>query len=645
MEESDLKQLERRARSLLMTKQIPPAKMDIVRSLMNNPEIMPHERYRTIIGLVESCLDREAQKTVLGSNVKQTGALRRKPKLNSVQEAGVNGDYYPTETSLYIDRLYAEYRSARLFKKRYLTRRNNRLGIGLRKRLVPSPGLLKVLKTVADVQREASGKLAAVLALILKDEQVTSPVLYNYIRVLRSWLLASTMPQLKYKEIKWMERPYFDREFTPWAERYFAFQEIDTEQRESIIREIDLRLRELDDFRKEDFTDSDTDFTRQEKQKRNLIKEKAVYGIVMSIRSFLHGPSDEGSILSDRIRSLCGLSGVRELVMAVIRALVYQRPVEYADFRKRSALGPPEISREAWDCNPEMLKKAGKDPESVRRREAEQLKIRLQPFDHFIKILRVKDSGQSILMRGVDTQIREVDKNRYNSHELYENNYIAFIDASLHFFKKFLLRYIDGTALLFEDKNGKSYETSPFRRELFADVLAAMPAVLDMFHSFRANNPMTAVSAIEARKIMQGQITTMGHVRELLNKAGDFFFGVSVELYRVYEKHRTYIFRVAIAEAGLARRTAGGDEFAESAEPRPIPFYDCKAVSAGPGEMLYARLKGRPFAGTPSAEGIFGYVMAYCFQGAEACFSCELSRLMSEREAIIIRLGELGVNP
>ena len=60
--QEEIKKIERRARALLTSKEIPPHKQEVVRTLMNNRQLKPGEKYRAIIELVQSCPDK---KTVL----------------------------------------------------------------------------------------------------------------------------------------------------------------------------------------------------------------------------------------------------------------------------------------------------------------------------------------------------------------------------------------------------------------------------------------------------------------------------------------------------------------------------------------------------------------------------------------------------
>ena len=49
---TDAKTIERRAKSMLLNKDIPKDKMDIIRTIMNNDNIPKDERYSSIIGLI-----------------------------------------------------------------------------------------------------------------------------------------------------------------------------------------------------------------------------------------------------------------------------------------------------------------------------------------------------------------------------------------------------------------------------------------------------------------------------------------------------------------------------------------------------------------------------------------------------------------
>ena len=58
----DPKRVERRARAMLISKDIPTQKMDVVRSLMNNDSLETFEKYSAIIDLVQSCPEKKVKR-------------------------------------------------------------------------------------------------------------------------------------------------------------------------------------------------------------------------------------------------------------------------------------------------------------------------------------------------------------------------------------------------------------------------------------------------------------------------------------------------------------------------------------------------------------------------------------------------------
>jgi hypothetical protein len=128
--QEDIKKIERRARSLLVNKEIPPQKQEVVRTLLNNKRLDPLEKYRTIIDIVQTCPDK---KPVLyhGADAVPPAPDRKKRGVAETVSRPAPSLSAPTETSYFVDDLLRKHAAAGLFRKRYLVHRNNRLGIGL----------------------------------------------------------------------------------------------------------------------------------------------------------------------------------------------------------------------------------------------------------------------------------------------------------------------------------------------------------------------------------------------------------------------------------------------------------------------------------------------------------------------------------
>ena len=153
--EKDTKRLERIAKSLLLRKKIPSSKMDIVRSLMRNDEILPEEKYTAIIDLIQSCPDKpvppprhkrvELREPQRGETIEEATKTEEDAKRITIE---------PIESSVYVHSLYRKYKKLKFFKKRYLKHAGNRFGFKFKKRLIPSKRLLKVLKEISSYQEE-----------------------------------------------------------------------------------------------------------------------------------------------------------------------------------------------------------------------------------------------------------------------------------------------------------------------------------------------------------------------------------------------------------------------------------------------------------------------------------------------------------
>jgi hypothetical protein len=55
----EIKRIERRARAMLLTKEIPPHKQELVRTLINNKQLDQKEKWRAVIELIQNCGDKE----------------------------------------------------------------------------------------------------------------------------------------------------------------------------------------------------------------------------------------------------------------------------------------------------------------------------------------------------------------------------------------------------------------------------------------------------------------------------------------------------------------------------------------------------------------------------------------------------------
>ncbi len=639
--QEDIKKIERRARSLLVNKEIPPQKQEVVRTLLNNKRLDPREKYRTIIDIIQTCPDK---KPVLyhGANVVPPAPDRKKRSEAETASRPAPSLSAPTETSYFVDDLLRKHTAAGLFRKRYLVHRNNRLGIGLRKRLVPTRGLLRVFTFLAETQGALTARLTMIMMEILKDPEVDSPIVFNHLKNIRKWLLEVPFIRLRYDAVKWMERMQFDRELRGWTLPFLSFLMLDGDTRERIMLEVETRLRAMEDLKKDTPVENEPDSSRRDREKRNLEKEKQVYEFMMLFRSYLPVDPKQDGLLSQRLKKDFGVGGMMDLVMALEEALVFQRPVTQGEVASHFGIQPPFVNQVTWDYSEDFLKKVGKDAESIKGRKKESLRSRLEPYETIAMLLKVEDGGQSLLMKAVEDQWRFIDRKHYDTRTTYNENFITFIDALVQYFKNMYVPLLDGTTVVFRDTTRQEIEGALFSFTYFQGHLDVYNRILDEMHFFRTNNPTLALTRDEVKKTLRGQAGSQSGIEKFIRSIGDCFFLIARELQRVLDLHRLW----AAGRTGMP----GDDVIRESLKEgaldgtadrgRPLPFYDCVIKGVENGTVLTRELSGKRLIEDSLRDGIFVRMCAFAYQAAHECVSERLFRELEERNKLMKLIEE-----
>lgn len=165
----DIRKLERKAKALMLTKEMPQGKIEVVRSILGNTELLEEERYRAIIEILKNCPDRALPKVrfpeKIDTNVERSGIKKTGIEKKSLFRS-------QTVPPLPFSELYALYRSYGLFKKRYFAPSSNRFGITIRRRLIPAKKLLKLFTEIKRFQDVIMGRLPAILTMMLEDRSI-----------------------------------------------------------------------------------------------------------------------------------------------------------------------------------------------------------------------------------------------------------------------------------------------------------------------------------------------------------------------------------------------------------------------------------------------------------------------------------------
>jgi len=650
--EEKRKRLERQARSLILTKDMSLDDRDKINSLMRNQHISQEERYISIIGILKKAPDKE-----IADIEDEEDELQEKPKpavmkknipprtekkpLTFIQPGtrkfpDING---PTETKLYINDIHIKFKRHKLFKKKYLVRRDNWLGLGWSKRLIPSKKFVILVNDIRSFQENILSRLPQILERILKDESVETPLEFNYLRQLRRWMIISPFLSTPYERIKWMEQWDFERELKAYTIYFHSFLRVEGEARELVLATVEKFLREEPDLIKEEILEDEDRGISIRKENENYRKEKYIFEYLGAVRSFMaiHGESD--SLLAAYIKKKYDIFTLEDLLNMALEALVFQRPFTLSELREYFEIRTLAISSEVWDLSNARLKIYGKDPESKRKKQAEKLKRELFWYDTIYQIIKLEENGQNILIKSVEEQWRYVDRINRDAEDSFKNNFIVFLEGIFQYFKNLLLPILSGNPLFF-DYHGNNVEGAIFSHDFFSEELREIESLALDIYNFRNINPTLKVTEDEIKKIIAKKISSMNHVEGIVYKAGSSFYSLGNKLQEVYHNHVKATGKDKPAEL---RNIPLNPEDKNSEI--LIPFSGCLFKGFEPNTPLLKRIAGRKILSDTLKGGVIVFIMAYCYQTAFLCGYPMILNDLGKRDNIRKQIKDLKGEP
>lgn len=645
--EQKRKRLERQARSLLLTKDIALKDREKINSFMRNQAITHEERYTGIINILKNSPDKETadiEDEEDHADLKKTPVLKksypRQPEKKEIIPSSAAVGAYPdingpTETKLYIDEIYLRFKKYKLFKKRYLVKKDNRLGFGFSKRLIPSKKFILLMDDIKSYQETVLSRLPQILERILKDETIESPLEFNYLRQLRRWMIISMFSSVPYDRIKWMVQWDFERILKSYAVYFHSFLRVDAETREKVLAFTEKFLREEPDLQKEEIYENEDRGIAIRKENDNYRKEKYIFEYLGALRSFfaIHGEAD--SLLAAFLKKKYEIFSLEETLSIVLEALVFQRPFTGSEMREYFKIKPLMISGEVWDLSNARLKIYGKDPESGRIRRAEKLKKELLWYDTVYHLTNLSDNGQNMLVRSVDEQWKFVDRINRDAEDSLKNNFIVFLEGIVDYFRNLMVPVLNGKPLLFESC-GNRIEGAMFSHDFFYEEIAEIESLAADIYSFRNMNPTLKITSDELKKINAGKLSSMNHVESIVFKTGSRFYAVGNKLQEVYHGH------IQAMEAGNT----------DGLKPVPIdpvnrnhavfiPFSGCLFTGFEPPTPLLRRIAGRKVLNDTMKGGLIIFIIAYCYQVSLICGYQRIQNDLGRRDIIRMQIDEL----
>ena len=640
MSSEQIKKLERKVKYLLDTKDISAPMMDAVRSLTKNKSLPREDQANAIISILEKCEDKRPIIIQETKNVPTPNAAkqiekkskskifdRKKNKKPNLKKETLDNkkDQSPTQTSYYIDTIYQTYKKHKLLKKKYLVKQGGRICFELNKRLVPSKRFLKLLRDIFLLQRECASKLLLAMNDILQDPAAESPLLFNHLKTLRLWLSTEPLSYRNNSDVQWLNSYVFEKEFTGWILGYYSLQEMSSEDREFIFKGFESCLKNIIEYKKDILSNNDSYYVRSEKERRNYEIDKKLFEIKSNLYSFLHGKGEENTILSAMLKARCDVSSLREFISIIINALIYQRFVREDEFYKRYNITAPKVSRDHWDYSKDVLQQFGKDEESLKQKKLKYFERKFESLDLIFKLLRLKQLGDSYIFTGALLQRQYANKSRNTPDDIFDSDSLYYIDCMLKYFKNVYVQIINGSTIDMRDNKNNYISTSIFAPDLFSDICSQFGEVINKFDMLKSENATQVISKAELQKILDGQITTMDSLKVIIKYIGTFFYNAASKFKELYDLHLQW-----------EKEKKSKDQRALEAEGlKPIPFYNCTIESLPLKNSLSDRLLGKPFVGAGYSEGVYGHMMAYCYQAAQLCSNDKLKNDLYERETLI----------
>lgn len=631
----------------MLGKDIPPAKMDLVRSLMQNRSILPDEKYRAIIELIQSCPD----KPVEGPRVTSIEIRENKKKKPAADTEGdikiIPPPIGPSTSGVYIDDLFKKYRKLKIFRKRYLAHSGNRLGVWFKKRLIPTKRLLSLMREIAPIQEKVFATLNQLLIELLKDSAFDDPSSFNYLSMMPRYFGTVPLSRYEFDAVKWMERKDFEEEMKDYTKGFLSYHLLTAGIKENLLQIVENKLRGMEGFNKAVINEKDGDKARGEKEKRNLAAEKKVFDYMLGLRSFLTGGTAQESPLSRRLESRCGIKSLGALLHVMNEALVFHRELSVEDIASYYRAAPPVVSDETYNYNEDVLKKFGKDDESRKNRKIEVLKEDLGFFEDIYIFLKFEISGENLLMKCFDDQWRLVDKRRGDSAEVFKSDFFSFTDGLINYFNNSLAHCIDGTVLSLGEGGGEPFEGRIFTESFFERELKALESIVQEIYYLRTNNPNLVVPYDELQRIFKGQIKSMNNIGALLRRTGGVFYQLGRSVHRVIQDHRKWSRMGKPLDRIAALRTPfdhGDRETLNETPGRPLPFSDCRVMSLGSKFPLARTLAGMPVINADFNDGILIIIVAFCYQLAYECGDENIQGDLENRKNILSALRDLANN-
>lgn len=643
-ENAESKRLERRAKTMLLNKEIPADKMQIVRQLMNNKSIAGIEKYSAVIDLIKSCPEKKQE----SKNNKSKVDLRKKELVDVKKDENIIPIDYenqgPEVSAIYVNDLFRKYKSLKIFKKRYLVHSKNYFKFSIKKRLVPSKKLFTIMQHITGSQEKILVRLPEIMKMILDDVSIDDPEIFNYLRVLQKWFMLMPLKNSDYNTAKWLDSVAFENIFKEYIITYLSIDALDTSTKEKIIQLTEEKLRLMPDLQKDDVEESDTEQLKSKKEKSYLKKEKIIYSYLMLFRSFVSS-LNMNEPLAVFIQKNCNLESFSDLLKIIFESLIFRKEIQMYELIDYYNILPLSVAKDRWEYSDSYLKTIGKDIESKVKKQVEILQNKVSPYEEIVKLIGMKFEGQNVLFRAFEDQWKIVKNRKQNFENIYEENFFLFIDECVNYFGNVFLPFLDGTEIFLSNVKKQRFESKIFSEKYFSKECSLLIDIQKDLHTYLTNNPTIAITRKEMRRIKNGQIASMREINVFLRRIGSLFYQIGKELQSIYNYHQIWVYNSDDIDnesreyTPLEKRT-----FFEGVEEKgqPIPYYDCKIEQFAKVSKFDKLFIGKYIMSDSLHDGIFKHMLVFCFQIAYECFDDSLFDDLKTRKELRKKIKDLS---
>lgn len=621
--------LRQKAHYLVANREIPDDKRTMIENLMDDKAPDQEGRYKAVIDILEKAPPRDSV-----TGIRDAASADDNRKTRSIIE--------PVESSIYVENILQKYRATGLLKKRYFARRNNRFGIGCRKRCIPSKKLLSAINEITSYQEQVSQYLPEIFNAVLNDPEIQDPTGFNYLRVFRKWMVSPLFRGATVDTVKWMERHHFEKELRDFVYYLYSFVRMEAETIESVIDLVDQSIRGLDQFHKIQPVDNEDPSTRSAREKENLKREKRIHEYIMAVRSFL-APGPETS-LGKSLRKKFQVNDLHSLVITMVEAMVFQRSFDMRELVHYFEIEVIRVSSENWDYSEDLLRKFGKDRESRMEKLRDSIRKELESLKTVPWMLEYMPLKGNLLHNGVQERWRVVEHRRQDVEEVYQDNYFTYLDGVMGYVSNALVPILDGSTFAFQDQGGERVEGQMFHPAVMVQQINHLNDLVTEMHHFKTGNPTLAISRKEVKKIMTGSITTMVHVSRFLTHFGGVFYELAQPLVSLYDAHMRWVDagRPPVDQELVTQAITRDDLVTIEETSRPLPFYSYAIEYTGGSDPLLRQLSGRQIISENGLEGLFVELTAFCLQAAQDVLYPDLEKDLNSIRTLKKRLKDLA---